>query len=185
LDSSRLRTGEIVAGIGGLALFVFLFFDWFGGGAELTGGPGNLSLSRPGISGWDGLTDLPGFLIVLSGVSGIALACLATAGQRLNIPLRRGAFTASLGTLAVALILWRMVAGSPSLKIGIFLGLAAAIAIAVGALMALAEDGFDLFVAVPGGHTRTAAASSSGSRATKKPTGNRSTTKRSSGGEEK
>src|SRR5689334_24346417 len=89
----------------------------------------------------------------------MALACLAAAGQRLNLPLRRGALTASLGTLAVALILWRMVAGSPTLKIGIFLALAAAIAIAVGALMALAEDGFKVLVAVPGGRTRTAAAS--------------------------
>jgi hypothetical protein len=31
LDSSRLRRGEIVAGLGGVALFVFLFFDWFSG----------------------------------------------------------------------------------------------------------------------------------------------------------
>ncbi len=159
MDSSRLRTGEIVAGVGGLALFVFLFFDWFGGGAELTGTAGNLELSSSGISGWNALTDLPGFLIILSGVSGMALACLAAAGQRLNIPLRRGAFTAMLGALAVLLILWRLVAGSPTLKIGIFLGLAAAIAITVGALMALAEDGFEVLVAVPGARTRTAAAS--------------------------
>jgi hypothetical protein len=159
LDSSRLRTGEIVAGIGGLAMFVSLFFDWLGGGAELTGSAGNLELTRSGISGWNALTDLPGFLIILSGVSGIALACLAAAGQRLNIPLRRGAFTAALGALAVLLILWRMVAGTPTLKVGIFLGLAAAIAITVGALMALAEDGFEVFVALPGGRTRTAAAS--------------------------
>jgi hypothetical protein len=97
LDSSRLRTGEIIAGIGGIALFVFLFFDWYSGGAELTGTPGNLSLSQTGISGWDALTDLPGFLIILSGVSGIALTCLAAAGQRVNIPLRRGTVTALLG----------------------------------------------------------------------------------------
>jgi hypothetical protein len=204
LDSSRLRTGEVVAGIGGLALFVFLFFDWFGGGAELTGGPGSLTLSQPGISGWDALTDLPGFLIILSGVSGIALACLAAAGQRLNIPLRRGAVTASLGSLAVALILWRMVAGSPTLKIGIFFGLAAAIAIAVGALMALAEDGFEVLVPVTGDRTRTTAAgapsttptpptteiarpsaappsssSPGSSKAKKKPASSRSTTNRS------
>lgn len=158
MDSSRLRTGEIVAGIGGLALFVFLFFDWFGGGAELTGSVGNLSLTQTGVSGWDALTDLPGFLIILSGASGIALAYLAVAGQRLDIPLQRGAVTALLGTLAVLLILWRMVAGSPTLKIGIFLGLAAAIAITVGALMALAEDGFQPLVAVAGGRTRAAAA---------------------------
>lgn len=204
MDSSRLRTGEVVAGIGGLALFVFLFFDWFGGSAQLSGSAGNLTLSSPGISGWDALTDLPGFLIILSAVSGMALACLAAAGQRLNIPLRRGAFTAALGALAVLLILWRMVAGSPTLKVGIFLGLAAAIAVTVGALMALAEDGFDVLVAVPGGRTRTAAASappatpstpaaaaaspatttrkassSGGSKTAKKSTSSRSTTKRS------
>jgi hypothetical protein len=161
LDSSRLRTGEIVAGIGGAALFVFLFFDWFGGGAEVTGNVvnGTATLSHPGISGWDALTDLPGFLIILSGVAGIALAYLAAAGQRVNIPVRRGAITALLGALAVLLILWRMFAGSPTLKIGVFLGLAAAIAITAGALMALGEDGFEPLVAVAGGRTRAAAAS--------------------------
>jgi hypothetical protein len=161
LDSSRLRTGEIVAGIGGVALFVFLFFDWFGGGAEVSGSVinGTATLSHPGISGWDALVDLPGFLIILSGVAGIALAYLAAAGQRVNIPVRRGATTALLGTLAVLLILWRMFAGSPTLKIGVFLGLGAALAITAGALMALGEDGFEPFVAVAGGRTRAASAS--------------------------
>jgi hypothetical protein len=161
VDSSRLRTGEIVAGIGGVALFVFLFFNWFGGGAEVSGSlaNGTVTLSHPGISGWDALIDLPGFLIILSGVSGIALAYLAAAGQQVNIPLRRGSVTALLGALAVLLILWRMFAGSPTLKIGVFLGLAAAIAITAGALMALGEDGFEPLVAVAGGRTRAASAS--------------------------
>jgi hypothetical protein len=171
LDSSRLRTGEIVAGIGGVALFVFLFFDWFGGGPEVSGSlvNGTATLSHPGISGWDALTDLPGFLIILSGVSGIALAYLAAAGQRVNIPVRRGAITALLGVLAVLLILWRMFAGSPTLKIGVFLGLAAAIAITAGALMALQEDGFEPFVAVAGGRTRAASASAPAAKPTPPP----------------
>jgi hypothetical protein len=161
LDSSRLRTGEIVAGIGGIALFFFLFFDWFGGGgAEVSGSvaAGTLTVEQPGVSGWDALSDLPGFLIILSGVAGIALAGLAANGLRLNIPLRRGAFTAALGALAVLLILWRLVAGSPTLKIGVFLGLAAAIAITAGALMALAEDGFEVLVPVAGARTQSASA---------------------------
>jgi hypothetical protein len=120
---------------------------------------GTATLSHPGISGWDALTDLPGFLIVLSGVAGMALAYLAAAGQRVNVPVRRGAITALLGALAVLLILWRMFAGSPTLKIGVFLGLAAAIAITAGALMALGEDGFQPLVAVAGGRTRAASAS--------------------------
>jgi hypothetical protein len=176
LDSSRLRTGEIVAGIAGAAMFVFMFFDWFGGGAEVSGNlvNGTATLSHPGISGWDALTDLPGFLIILSGVSGIALASLAAAGQRLNLPVRRGMITALLGSLAVLLILWRMFAGSPTLKIGVFLGLASAVAITAGALIALDEDGFKPFVAVAGGRTRVAAASAP---AATKPAGSGSKTK--------
>jgi hypothetical protein len=166
LDSSRLRTGEIVAGSGGVALFVFLFFSWFSGVNALGGGGG--------VSGWDALTDLPGFLIILSGVAGISLAYLALAGLRVNIPVRRGAITALLGALAVLLILWRMFAGSPTLKIGIFLGLAAAVAITAGALMALREDGFQPLVAVAGGRTRVAAASAP---TTKKKSPARSSTK--------
>jgi hypothetical protein len=162
-----LRSGEIVAGIAGIALFVFLFFDWFGGGAEVSGSlvNGTATLSHPGISGWDSLTDLPGFLIIMSGVAGIALAYLAATGQRVNIPVRRGAITALLGALAVLLILWRMFAGSPTLKIGVFLGLAAAIAITAGALMALMEDGFEPLVAVAGGRTRAAPAAAAAASA--------------------
>lgn len=161
MDSSRLRTGETVAAVGGLALFVFLFFDWFGGGAEVSGNvlSGTATISHPGVSGWDALTDLPGFLIILSGLSGIALAFLAAAGQRVNVPVQRGVVTAWLGALAVVLILWRMFAGSPTLKIGIFLGLAAAVMITAGAVMALSDDGYKLLVTVPGGRTRAAAAS--------------------------
>ena len=161
MDSSRLRTGEIVAGSGGVALFVFLFFSWFSSVNALGGGGG--------VSGWDALTDLPGFLIILSGVAGIALAYLALAGLRVNIPVRRGAITALLGALAVLLILWRMFAGSPTLKIGVFLGLAAAVAITAGALMALGEDGFQPLVAVAGGRTRVAAASAPATKPTPPP----------------
>ncbi len=184
MDSSRLRTGEIVAGIGGVALFVFLFFDWFGGGAEVSGSlvNGTATLSHPGISGWDALTDLPGFLIILSGVSGMALAYLAAAGQRVNMPVRRGAITALLGALAVLLILWRMFAGSPTLKIGIFFGLAAAFAITAGALIALSEDGFEPLVAVAGGRTRTASASAPAAKPTPPPAAAPAKSRSSSGG---
>jgi len=143
LDFSRLRDGEIVAAAGGFALFVFMFFHWFSG-----------------VSGWDALQDFSGFLIALAAVSGVALGGLAASGKRLNLgEVPRGAGTAALGSLAVLLILWRFLANPGDLRIGIFLGLAAAIAVAVGALMALREDGFEPFVNVPGGRTKVASAS--------------------------
>lgn len=179
MDFSRLRTGEIVAAVGGLALFIFMFFHWFGGGVEIsTGGtqdvpgigevPNAPSVEETGVSAWDALSDFSGFLIALSAVSGVALGGLAASGQRLNLGgVPRGAGTATLGSLAVLLILWRFFANPGDLKIGIFLGLAAAIAVAVGALMALREEGFEPLVKVPG--VRTRAASASAPAATPKP----------------
>jgi hypothetical protein len=171
LDFSRLRTGEIVAAIGGIALFVFMFFDWFGGGVEVTTGStqevpgigevptGALEVSETGVSAWDGLQDFSGFLIALAAVSGVTMAGLAMAGQRLNLPFQRGVGTLILAKLAILLILWRMLANPGDLEIGIFLGLIAAVAIAIGAWIALREDGFEPLVKVPGGRTRAASAS--------------------------
>ena len=152
MDFSRLRTGEMVAGIAGIALFVFLFFDWFAAGVE--------GFDTGGVSGWDGLgTDVTGFVVFLAAVAGPALALLAMSGQRLNVPAPRGAGTAALGLLTVAIIVWRIFANPGELKVGLFLGLAAAIAIAVGALMALREDGIEPLASVSGGRTRAASAS--------------------------
>jgi hypothetical protein len=172
LDFSRLRSGEIVAVVGGVALFIFMFFDWFGGGVEITTGgtqevpgigevpTGVPSVEETGVSGWDALEDFSGFLIALAAVSGVALGGLAAAGRRLNLGgVQRGAGTAALGSLAVLLILWRFFANPGDLKIGIFLGLAAAITIAIGALIALLEQGFEPLVKVPGGRTKAASAS--------------------------
>ena len=192
MDFSRLRTGEIVAGIGGLALLLFMFFDWFGGGVEISAGgteevpglgevPTEAKVEETGVSGWDALTDFDGFLITLSAVAGISLAGLAAAGKRIRLGgLPRGEVTAFLGSLASLLILWRIFAQpvpGADLKIGIFLGLIAAIAVAVGALMALREDGFEPLVDKAGGRTR--AAPSGASRATSSRSSASKTTKRS------
>lgn len=167
MDFSRLRQGEIVAAIGGIALFVFMFFDWFGGGAasvevteEVPGlgeVPTGVEVEEEGLSAWDALQDFSGFLIALAAVSGIALGALAATGRRVNLGgLPRGCGTAALGSLAVALILWRLLANPGDLEIGIFLGLAAAIAIAAGAVMALREGGFEPLLPVGGAGAPTA-----------------------------
>jgi hypothetical protein len=193
MDFQRLRTGEIVAGVAGVALLLFLFFDWFGGGVEISAGgtedvPGLGEVPTPpkveqtGVSGWDALTDFDGFLITLSAIAGITLAGLAAAGKRIRLGgLPRGEVTAFLGSLASLLILWRIFAQpvpGADLKIGIFLGLIAAVGIAVGALMALREDGFEPVIDKPGGRTRSAA-SSAASSSSKSRSSASTTTKRS------
>jgi hypothetical protein len=162
LDFSRLRQGEIIAGVAGLALIIFMFLPWYSLGID----PPEIDIPDiPGIdtsgiqppevdddaSGWDSLTDFDGFLIAAAGLAGIILAGLAAAGRKVNLGgLPRGSVTAFLGVLATALIFWRLFAQptpGADLEIGIFLGLAAAIGVAVGALMSLREGGFEPVVA--------------------------------------
>jgi hypothetical protein len=151
MDFSRLRQGEIIAGLAGVALIITMFLDWYGVGDD-------------GVSAWDSLTDFDGFLIAAAGVAGIVLALLAAAGRKLNLgDLPRGCVTAALGAIAVALIVWRMFAdpaagGDLDLEFGIFLGLASAIGVTVGATMALREGGFEPLSTVAGGRTRSAPA---------------------------
>ena len=138
MDFSRLRQGEIVAGIGGIALIVFLFFDWF-----------------EGTSGWSAYGgDVTGFIIALAGFTAVKFTGLAAMGKRLNIPVPRGGITLVLGTLAVLIIIWSIfVTEGEDIKFGLFLGLAAAVAIAVGALMALREGGWEPLVDAGGSAT--------------------------------
>jgi uncharacterized membrane protein YgcG len=204
MDFSRLRQGEIVAGLAGIALIVIMFLPWFGTGLEAPEVPevpeipgvDTGAFEQPEVdestSGWDSLTDWDGFLIGLAGLSGIALAALAAFGRRINLgDLPRGGATAILGALATLTIVFRLIADpGDGLEYGIFLGLAAAIALTVGALLALREGGFEPLAAVAGGRTRAAgstattrrsAASGSRSSTSSRGSGSRSSGSRSSG----
>ena len=186
MDFSRLRQGEIVAGIGGIALIVFLFFDWF------QGTDGWSSLASPEVGG--GVT---GFIVALAAATAVKFTALALVGKRLNIPVPRGGITLALGSLAVLIIIWTLLVApeGAEVKAGLILGLAAAVAITVGALMALREGGWEPLVNAGGTArrspstattrstttTRTAASSSSTSRkpAAKKTAAKKSAAKRS------
>jgi hypothetical protein len=182
LDFSKLRTGELLAGIGGLALIGVMFLDWFGiaslGGVQQqlpTGIPGGISTPETGIDAWQAL-DFIDFILLLTGATGISLAAVSAAGRKANIPLTKGVPAYVLGSVSVLLIIWRICdpVADGSLKIGIFLGLIAAGAVAIGGYMTATAEGFEPLVASGGRSTssRTTRARSTSSRS--------STTKRSS-----
>lgn len=150
MDFSRLRQGEIVAGIGGIALFVFLFFDWF------QGTDGWTSLASPEVGG--GVT---GFIVALASIAAITFAALAAMGKRLNVPVPRGGITLALGGLAMLIILWTIIVApeGAEIKFGLFLGLAAAVAITVGALLSRREDGWEPLVAMSAAGARSSGSS--------------------------
>ncbi len=146
MDTSRISFGEMVAGASGLALFIFMFFPWYGIKTEFEG-LGDIE----GVNGnaWEffSFIDIILLLVVLLAV-GMAVARAAGA-MPANLPAPAGLIVAGAGALAVLLILFRLISAPDpditgdavdlSRKIGIFLGLIAALGIAVGGYMAKDE----------------------------------------------
>jgi hypothetical protein len=153
VEARKLSTGEKVSAISAIALFVFMFFDWFG--AKVSGVPGFSGNIEGGGGGggrsaWDALDVIPIFLMLAIVVAlGVALVRLTDADLELSIS--PNAIVAALGGLAVLLILYRIVDppgyGIPgvtidtTLRLGVFLGLIAAAGIAYGGYSAMREEG--------------------------------------------
>jgi hypothetical protein len=152
VDTSKLRTGEIVAPASAIALFVFLFIDWIGAEG-----------SDEGLSGWDYLGgDVTGFIVFLAVITALMLGGMAAAGRR--TPMGGwpwGGPTTALGILSFDIILWRLftVPDGGELNVGIFLGLLAAAGIAAGGYLTLRDGGLDLLAGRSGAPTRPVASS--------------------------
>lgn len=179
MDFSRLRTGDLIAGLGGIALIGVLFLDWFSVSApgiatpQIPSGlpegfevPGAPEAPSTGISGWDGL-GFDGFVLLLTGLAGLKLAGIRAAGKRIAGPIPLAGLLTILATIAEVLIIWRIFAApnDADLEVGIFLGLIAAAAVSIGALLSSRADGFELY-ANEGGRSasRSSSASSTGVR---------------------
>ena len=115
MDFSKLRTGELVAAVGGVILLVAMFFfDWyeisgFGGLVEQFGGAIGV---ETGIKAWDGqgfFGTIANLVILAAGVSAITLAALTATSRNVALPVAASAITAGLGIGAVVMVLLRMV----------------------------------------------------------------------------
>jgi hypothetical protein len=127
MDLRRLRAGEWIAALAGLALLVSLFLPWYG---------------APSASGWEALTvnDL-----LLTAVALFAVALLfVTAMQPVPaVPIVLDALVVLAGTVAVALVLVRVGAlpdQASSREWGLWVGLAGAVGIAVGGLISMRDQ---------------------------------------------
>lgn len=143
-DAGRLRGADWIVAAGAVALFVFVFFfDWFGGGISGLLPGSHISGATSSTTGWQTFASsrwiwLATILVAL----GSALA--AAAAYRLDGPVQLGALTAGLGAVSSALIVYRIVHhpseslsigrlhASYGIKIGIWLGLVAALMLTFG-----------------------------------------------------
>jgi hypothetical protein len=157
IDMRGLRRSDRIMGIGAIAFFVFLFFfKWFG--VSSSASVGGISYSDSA-NGWHTFTNSRWIWIFTILV---ALAAVAVSAGALNFksPVQPGVLVAGLGALSAILIIYRIldhpsagtsgtIAGvhysaSVGIKIGIWLGLIAALGVTYGGYLAMRDEGTSL-----------------------------------------
>lgn len=139
MDTSRISFGEMVAAASGVALFIFMFFPWYGVDVEGLPGVGD----TPDFSAWEAF-DLIDILLFLAAAIAVAIAVLRALGSMPDLPAPPGRIVLIAGAVATVLVLFRLLVTPGedtellgvdieiTRKIGIFLGLIAAGGIAYG-----------------------------------------------------
>src|SRR5438552_1593260 len=133
MDVRRLGGGERLAGISAVALFVLLFVHWY-----------SRHQSKVAVDAWQAFSyvDLILLLVILSALAMVAAAAIGNAPA---LPVSLAVSTTFGGAFAVLLILYRIVnqPGDNSVvdvDAGAYLGLLAAVGIAVGGYRAMQEE---------------------------------------------
>jgi hypothetical protein len=155
-DVSRLRRSDQIIGASAVLFFIFLFFfHWYGISSNASSVAGvniDSNLSR---SGWDTFTNSRWIWLITIIV---ALAAVAISAGLIHLQQRPqlGVLVAGLGALSTIFILYRIIHhptasetigafhASAGIKIGIWLGLLAAIGVTYGGFLAMQDEGTSL-----------------------------------------
>ncbi len=150
MDVDKLNTGEKVAGVSAVLLFIFMFFDWFG--VEVTDSSGfSGTFSGAGGSAWDALDFIP-IVLVVTIVIALVNVFLRLSDSDYEPPVSMNVAVAVLGGLSALLVLFRIVfppgfgtfggvSIDATLSFGIFLGFIAAAGITYGGYRGMQEEG--------------------------------------------
>jgi hypothetical protein len=142
--SGRLSQGQIIAAVGAVVLLVAMFLPWIGvSGPSIPAGipvPEGVSTGGTSENIWKGPT-LDVYLLITVIIAALpALLALTDASEEFSFV---SAATFLLGVVGVILIIAWLTVDFPDgaeRKYGAFIGLAAAIAIAVGGFRAMQEE---------------------------------------------
>jgi hypothetical protein len=142
MDLRRLGAGEWLAAVSGVALLVSLFLPWYSPNACLLIGDVSDVPTCPTASGWESLSAID-VLLAFVAASGVLLA-IVTAAQRVPaVPIALSALVALVGMVGVLLVLFRAIDlpdGADTREWAIWLGLAGAVGIVAGALLAMRDE---------------------------------------------
>jgi len=152
----RLRSGELLAGAGAVALFVVMFFDWFMPEIQprVTETSGRIVGPELHLSGWTSL----GFLLVLLLLAVLVLAMWLAASTlfaaTVSQPVAAGVLLTAVGGVALVVLVLRVTVLQPGLGVGepddlvavqwpAYAGLAAMALIVAGAWRSMADERTD------------------------------------------
>jgi hypothetical protein len=146
--ADKLSTGEKVAGVSAVLLFVFMFFDWFGVKVSgVTGFSGELG----GGNAWDTLDFIP-LVLIVTVIAALVMVGVRLADSDFEPVVPMSMIVTVLGALSVLLVLYRVI-DPPNVtevpgvdidvtrKLGLFLGLLASIGVAYGGYRTMEEEG--------------------------------------------
>ncbi|HEY7932919.1 MAG TPA: hypothetical protein VID48_03760 [Solirubrobacteraceae bacterium] len=150
-DVSRLRRADQIVGVSAIALFIFMFFfKWYGVSSNVSSFAGvNVNVSK---SGWDVFTNSR-WIWLITIIVAIGAVMIAAGALKFQSPVQLSVLVAGLGALSTALILYRIIHhptasasyggfhASAGIKIGIWLGLIAALGITYGGYLAMQAEG--------------------------------------------
>jgi uncharacterized membrane protein YhaH (DUF805 family) len=143
MEVDKLSTGEKIAGVSGVLLFIFMFFDWF----SVSASNGFITVSVGG-NAWDALDVIP-IILLIAIVAAVGVAVVRLTDAVFEPAISMNAVVAVLGAISFLLILYRIISPPDSgvsgidvsPEVGIFLGLIAAAGIAYGGYRAMQEEG--------------------------------------------
>ena len=144
------RRGEMIAAVSAAALFIIMFFSWFGipeANIQTPAGGVQFDISSvPGVdttaNAWQAF-DFIDIILLVTVVVAIGMFVISATQSNVNLPVAGSAITTGLGILSTILVLYRIInpPGDLDRKFGVFLGLIAAAGVAIGGWMAMQEEG--------------------------------------------
>lgn len=142
MDVDKLSTGEKIAGVSGVLLFIFMFFDWF----SVSTSDGFINVTAG--NAWDWLDVIP-IILLIAIVAAVGVAVVRLTDAVFEPAISMNAVVSVLGAISFLLILYRIISppdsGLSEIDVspafGIFLALIAAAGIAYGGYRAMQEEG--------------------------------------------
>jgi hypothetical protein len=147
----QLQRADKLVAVGAVALLIFVFFfDWIGASSNVSSVTGLNISANFGATGWEAFTNSR-WIWLITIVVALGAVALVASRRTLDSPIEPSAIVLGLGALSSLLILYRIVHhpsasatigpvhASVGIRIGIWLGLIAALAITCGGYLQVRE----------------------------------------------